>query len=68
MLAGTPPMEINSAYNKAKRELMDATPSFRTIPTFGATPREPQYFVPFPILNQRGNPNEIIVLEEGVIL
>lgn len=65
---GVPPLEVNAAYNRMRKRLMEETPSFRKIPTYTGQAATVGVFLPLPILEGRGKPNEIIVTAEGVLL
>lgn len=68
--SGADLMEVNAAYNKAKKRLMEETPSFRKVPTYSKQEdgdKAPVFFA-FPILRGQGKPNEIILTSEGVLL
>lgn len=65
---GVPPQEVNAAYNRARRRLMEETPAYRKIPIYTGTAGNVGTFLPFPILSGKGKPNEIIVTPEGVLL
>lgn len=61
--------KVNAAYNRAKKELLDAVPSYRHIPTYIYCDKtEASHYVALPFLKQKGKPNEIIITMEGVIL
>lgn len=66
--SGAPLMEVNAAYNKAKRRLLEDTPSYRKIPTYTGVADCVGMFTPFPFLKGRGAPNEIVITPEGVLL
>lgn len=68
MRSGAQPLEVNSAYNKAKRRLLEDTPTYRKIPSYTGVAESIEAFTPFPILSGKGRPNEIIVTPEGVLL
>lgn len=60
--------DVNSAYNKAKKTIMDAVPTFRKIPTFTGETITPRTFVALPIISMGGKLNEIHITEEGARL
>lgn len=66
--SGAQPMEINAAYNRAKKQLLEETPSYRKIPHYTGEAASVGVYAPFPILKGQGNPNEIIVTPDGVLL
>lgn len=66
--SGVPLMEVNAAYNKAKRRLLEDTPSYRKIPTYMGAANSVNMFTPFPFLKGQGAPNEIVITPEGVLL
>ena len=68
MRAGAAPMEVNAAYNKAKRRLLEEAPSFRKIPTYTGEAGSIGVFMALPILKGQGKPNEIVITPEGVLL
>lgn len=63
---GTPVATVNAAYNKARRELMDARPAYRRVASFTAEPTTPRGFVAHPIKDGVAAKNELI-LGDGVI-
>lgn len=65
---GCNPMDVNAAYNRAKRCLLEEVPSYRKIPTYTGTVGSVGVFTPFPMLYGTGRPNEIIITPEGVLL
>ena len=66
--SGVPLMEVNAAYTKAKRRLLEDTPSYRKIPTYTGIANSVSMFTPFPFLKGQGAPNEIVITPEGVLL
>lgn len=60
--------EVNSAYNKVRKSLMEAVPTFRKIPTYTAVVSEPPVYVALPIIAGQGLPNEIVLTAAGVLL
>ncbi len=68
MRSGGNPMEVNAAYNRAKRCLLEEVPTYRKIPTYTGTAGSVGVFTPFPMLSGTGRPNEIIITPEGVLL
>ena len=65
---GKDPKEVNAAYNKAKKQLLDVRPTFRKIPTYTCKIPEPRLFTPIPFTKQPCGVAEIIVTKEGVTL
>lgn len=68
MRSGGNPMEVNAAYNRAKRCLLEEVPTYRKIPTYAGIAGSVGVFTPFPMLSGTGHPNEIIITPEGVLL
>lgn len=68
MRSGVPPIEVNSAYNKAKRELLQKAQQYRRIPTFSDSGGKAELHYALPILSVDGRRNEIVITERGVIL
>lgn len=68
MRSGANAMEVNAAYNRAKKRLLEETPSYRKIPTYTGEADSVGVFMPFPMLSGKGRPNEIIITPEGVLL
>lgn len=66
--SGADTMEVNSAYNRAKKLLVEQAPVFRTIPTYSGEGEECRGFVSFPFLKGKGAPNEIVITPGGVLL
>ena len=63
---GTPVTTVNAAYNKARKELMDAKPVFRHVATYFAKPATPRGYVAHPIKEGFAEKNELI-MGDGVI-
>lgn len=57
---------VNAAYNKARKELMDAKPEFRRVATYTAVPATPRGYVAHPIKEGVAKKNELI-MGDGVI-
>lgn len=68
MRSGENAMEVNAAYNRAKKQLLEDTPSYRKIPSYTGEVGSVGVFMPLPMLSGKGNPNEIIITPEGVLL
>ena len=68
MRSRVPPIEVNSAYNKAKRELLQKAQQYRRIPTFSDSGCKAELHYALPILSVDGRRNEIVITERGVIL
>lgn len=68
MHSGTDAMEVNAAYNRAKKRLLEDTPSYRKIPCYTGEIGSVGVFMPLPMLSGKGKPNEIIITPEGVLL
>lgn len=66
--SGVNAMEVNAAYNRAKKLLLEDTPSYRKIPSYAGEAGNVGVFMPLPMLSGRGKPNEIIITPEGVLL
>lgn len=66
--SGVSPMTVNRAYNRAKKELLDTMPAFRHIPRYTGKAAGTPTYCALPILPGKGNPNEIVITPEGVLL
>lgn len=66
--SGACAMEVNAAYNRAKKQLLEDTPSYRKIPSYTGETGNVGVFMPLPMLSGKGKPNEIIITPEGVLL
>lgn len=65
---GSQPLDVNAAYNRAKRQLLEEMPSYRKIPSYTGEAGSIGVFAPFPFVSGKGRPDEIVITPEGVLL
>lgn len=65
---GTPVQEVNAAYNRAKRALVNAKPEFRRPPTFSGEPTTQKSYMPYKLFNTDVPKNVLRITDEGIYL
>lgn len=65
---GELPTKVNSAYNQARARLMNIQSTSATIPSYPVTKKSTPVYTPFPIVGLDGKPNQILLVEGGLLL
>ena len=64
--SGKPVAEVNAAYNKARKDVMSATPDYKQVVTFTFVPATPRGYFAYPLKEGAAKKNELII-GDGVI-
>lgn len=65
--SGTPVASVNAAYNKAKKELLDARPEFRKVISYTSEAPKPMAYFAYP-LKEGGPSNELTIAENFIFI
>ena len=64
--AGQDIAQVNAAYNRAKKSIIESRPTFRRPPKFTATPAQPKEYAPFNLKRGEVPKNTIRITADAI--